>query len=518
MTFLPIVARELRVAARRRSTYAVRGLAAVAAIAVCGWRFMAGGQWPSAASMGQSLFGVLAGLALGFCLLVGFYLSADCLSAEKRDGTLGLLFLTDLKGHDVVLGKLAAHSVSAFYGLLAFVPMMSLPLMLGGVAFGEVARMTLVLLNALLFSLAAGVLVSALCRQERTALAWSLFLVFLVGAVLPFVGEVFTGRARTNLIVAFGLPSPVAAFRLASQKPFAGAAAFFWLSLLCTLGLSLACLAAASAIVQRVWHEKGTSIRAQRWRGRWQQWRFGNAAQRQLLRTRLLDENPFLWLAGRDRSKQAVAWGALVAAAGLWLWGYRAMGHNWLAACTVPTAFAVHGFLKIWLASEASARLAEDRHSGALELLLSTPLTGREILRGQCRALERIFKWPVGVVIGADVVLWWSGGLHEFALPIVLMVVMLLVDLYALTWVAMWLGVSLGRPGRALVSTIVRVLAVPSVVFAALALVVGPGANSSGLVVLWFVVGLFTSLPLAPVAHGQLLRLRALAAGPLARL
>ena len=29
--------------------------------------------------------------------------TADSLSAEKREGTLGLLFLTDLRGYDVVL-------------------------------------------------------------------------------------------------------------------------------------------------------------------------------------------------------------------------------------------------------------------------------------------------------------------------------------------------------------------------------------------------------------------------------
>ena len=43
--------------------------------------------------------------------------TADCVSSEKRDGTLGLLFLTDLKGYDVICGKLAANSVSVLYGL-----------------------------------------------------------------------------------------------------------------------------------------------------------------------------------------------------------------------------------------------------------------------------------------------------------------------------------------------------------------------------------------------------------------
>ena len=35
---------------------------------------------------------------------------------------LGLLFLTDLRGHDIVLGKLAATSLRAVFGLVAIVP------------------------------------------------------------------------------------------------------------------------------------------------------------------------------------------------------------------------------------------------------------------------------------------------------------------------------------------------------------------------------------------------------------
>ena len=54
-----------------------------------------------------ALFGVLTGTAVLYCLLSGVRSTADCLSVEKREGTLGLLFLTDLKGYDVVLGKLA---------------------------------------------------------------------------------------------------------------------------------------------------------------------------------------------------------------------------------------------------------------------------------------------------------------------------------------------------------------------------------------------------------------------------
>ena len=79
--------------------------------------------------------------------------TADCLSSEKREGTLGFLFLTDLKAYDVVAGKLASSSLSAAYGLLAVMPVLTIPMLLGGVTIWDVARLGLVLANTLFFAM-----------------------------------------------------------------------------------------------------------------------------------------------------------------------------------------------------------------------------------------------------------------------------------------------------------------------------------------------------------------------------
>jgi hypothetical protein len=59
--------------------------------------------------------------------------TADCISSEKREGTLGLLFLTDLKGYSVILGKMLATSLNSFYALTAIFPVLAIPLLLGGI-------------------------------------------------------------------------------------------------------------------------------------------------------------------------------------------------------------------------------------------------------------------------------------------------------------------------------------------------------------------------------------------------
>ena len=124
MTFLPIVARELRVASRRRSTYWLRSGAAAAVILLGTWLFVMLHR-SSPRELSMSLFCVLTGGAVLSALFSGVRATADCLSEEKREGTLGLLFLTDLKGYDVVFGKLFATSLHAFYGILAIVPVMA---------------------------------------------------------------------------------------------------------------------------------------------------------------------------------------------------------------------------------------------------------------------------------------------------------------------------------------------------------------------------------------------------------
>ena len=121
MTFLPIVERELRVRARQAATHWTRAALGFVAgqLAVQGFLYAYGVTNPS--RIGPGVFVTLASVAQ-FIALASVFFTADSLSSERRGGTLGLLFLTDLKGYDVVLGKLASTGLGAFYALLGMVP------------------------------------------------------------------------------------------------------------------------------------------------------------------------------------------------------------------------------------------------------------------------------------------------------------------------------------------------------------------------------------------------------------
>lgn len=170
MILLPIVVRELRVAARRKSTYRQRLWSAAAAV-LGGAMLLLTLHFSRVPLLPQTGLAVFFGLAwVGFfhCLLLSFN-TADCVSEEKREGTLGLLFLTDLNGWDVAVGKLCANSIQSFYAVLGTFPVLAVVLILGGVSLRQFCTVALAVLNAFFFAHAAGLLASVMTR----AMAWA---------------------------------------------------------------------------------------------------------------------------------------------------------------------------------------------------------------------------------------------------------------------------------------------------------------------------------------------------------
>ncbi|HOX59608.1 MAG TPA: ABC transporter permease subunit [Candidatus Paceibacterota bacterium] len=458
MTWLPIVARELRVASRRPGTYRVRWGAGLGLILVAAWFFLRNQHLP-AEHIAMGLFLILTGGAVLCCLLSGVWFTADCLSEEKREGTLGLLFLTDLKGYDVVLGKLAATSLGALYAVLAAVPILALPLLLGGVTGGEFARMALVAINTLFFSLTLGLCVSALSRSQRSAMTRTLLLVLLFAAVLPACGACLTlSGATPKTGRSWLMASPFYTQYHALDQQFSASPGDFWWSVAVIHGLGWTCLLLASGIVPHTWQDRPAGARALRWRERWRTWTYGNQTDRALFRERLMDRSACFWLTARARWKPASVWAVLGVVACGWGWGLAKWHRHWLDESTlILTGLLLNYLLKVWFALEAGRQLSDDRKAGALELLLSTPLTVKEILHGHLLALRRQFQWPVTVVLLVCFLFMILGALdanlrpdtEHPALWILLWaagMVILVADLAGLYWLGMWRGLTAKGP------------------------------------------------------------------------
>ncbi len=195
MTSLPIVRRELTVAGRQPWTYHTRVVAAVLltllGAVILG---MTGNNGPGgAAQLPMLAFKLLSSTAFAGCLLGGIILSADSISAERRSGTLGLLFLTPLGGFDVGSGKLAASGIQGLCGLLGILPILAVPLMMGGVSWAAYLTTCLALLATFAMSSSVALWASARSRSAPAAYSTALFTIIAICTVPILIAWLFQG-------------------------------------------------------------------------------------------------------------------------------------------------------------------------------------------------------------------------------------------------------------------------------------------------------------------------------------
>ena len=101
MRFLSVAERELRAAARHNGMYRLRWITATASFILLLWLSWVFDAFQNR-SAGPVVFETFSTFILFYCLFVGAAGTADCLSREKREGTLGLLFLTNLNSAEIV--------------------------------------------------------------------------------------------------------------------------------------------------------------------------------------------------------------------------------------------------------------------------------------------------------------------------------------------------------------------------------------------------------------------------------
>lgn len=478
MNVWPLIQRELQVGARRRSTQWLR-VAVAAAATIVGAIYIPMIGRTAMMTPGMYLFLVLVWMAFGITGLFGVFFASDVISGERREGTLGLLFLTRLNGFDVVLGKLFSTSLRATFSLMAAVPVLALPILLGGVTFKAYAHAALVLGNTLFLSVSIGLLVSSFNREPVRAVMGTLLLVLaLVGGV--FLIDVARAGFNSSLFEpGFSYLSP--AFTL--HQGVGSSSGSIWLGLGTQHAMAWMFLAIAAWKTGR--HTEKIQEKAKARRLRWILSPPDSPSARSLRA-----HHPVQWLVShRSRGPTIVALIACVTV-GITL-AYRSNNAGdefWIAITSsiVSAVTALFSFvLFIWMTVDAIRRIGDSRTSGALELLLATPLTDREIVSGFWHGIVRVFRIPVVVLLilqiiglGLTILNWnnimadTTNSFHnwDYALGQMVGGLSTLLNTIALCgaviWVGMWLGLKSGSTTASAALTYVMVVIVPGLFIA----------------------------------------------------
>jgi hypothetical protein len=454
----PIVGRELLVASRRRETQLIRFVTALTAIVVLAFIFIVMRDNAAAQDISKIILVVIAGFAFFFCNLAGVRLTADTLSEEKRNGTLGLLFLTNLRGLDVVLGKMSACSLQAVFGLMAVAPVMMVPVMMGGVDPAEVGRIVGVLFAALFMSLSVGMACSAQFKVTSAAIGVTFLVILLLNFGLPIISIVlnaynYINSSESEFLACF---SSGAMFWFAFSDNFPGNSHFFYQSLTTALSVGLVSLGFSVWWTPRAWQDREAKP------GAIAKLRPADAMSR---RTKLLNDNPAYWLGARWRWRPLLVWAALFAGFMLWLWGYMEEGRWWLdEEVHLTTLWCTFACFKCWIVSAVCDRFREDRQQSSLELLLATPLNFSDFSLGQARRLLWQFGLPLGLVLATVPFMMFDSDGDTWPYYFVGLAI-LMADIWAMHFVGMQLSLTSRKPSFSASGVALRILFLPWIIF-----------------------------------------------------
>ena len=219
VTFLPVMERELRAKARGRGVYWTRFAVGLIGVFICLPQLFVPPVLSRGMITGHVTFQGMVGAGFLLCCSA-CWLTADAISAERREGTLGLLLLTRVRFLDLLFGKLGSAGATVLGALLTLLPVLTVPLLAGGVTGGEIFREGLALLDALFFSLAAGLVASVYMRQRFAALGAAATVVVLVSVVPYFLWVQSTWLE--------GMFSPLVAVVAANDAQYKRSAVPYW--------------------------------------------------------------------------------------------------------------------------------------------------------------------------------------------------------------------------------------------------------------------------------------------------
>lgn len=437
----PVFTREMATAPRSWRLYFLRTVyvGAFFGLVCTAWLIIFGSQpartLGDLARFGAAVFALIAPVQLAVATGFSALLTAAAVAQEKDRRTLDLLLMTRMNNSELVVGKLLASMLSVLVVILAGVPFLMLLTLLGGISHLQVARVVGVTLTA---ALAAGSLGSmlALWREKTfqtlatTALAVMLWLLAGEAIAAGVFGSSWLGASTAAWAEAI---SPARAI-FAAARPTTGETPLLvaapWLGdsarmfQLNGLGLTLLLNAIAIALV-RVWNptrearpqsEEETRDAAAH--------AADPAAARNVHaapgRARRVWDNPILWREictwayGKKVVIVRIAYLAVFVACTAATVGALRTESSGYGASLPPAAQSLLPLLVLGLVlvnALSVTSITNERDAKALDLLLVTDLTPKEIIFGKLGGVLFNAKEMIALPALLCIAIWWYGRL-----------------------------------------------------------------------------------------------------------
>jgi len=459
MRFLPVVHRELLVLSRRPSTFWLRSIGG--AILVLLLFFLLRLEDFAPIELGQLIFSFMTSFLCLGALLYGILHGADCISRERREGTLGLLFLTPLQSYDIFFGKFVSRAVDGLQFLFVATPILSICFAFGGLSSKALLWEPVILISLLFFSFSISLLVSTLTESSIWAFIFSFLLVsfFAILPLLIAITVVFFFTEDDALLFLLISLSPLGAHLCLLNAELSASSGIFqnyFYPLAITWGYISISTILSLSLLHRAWRKAHDFEKRSIWHSLWQILRRKNrqkfhASGPKNLRVWILNRIPLVWLLFRCpyQTIQKMI-GILILPALLFLWFFIIYLHGihqdpllyqdlLSEAALVPCAVLAHFVLRLSFAIAALRYWIVSAHQGAFPLLLISPLRPKDWLLGQVGGLSLLYlPASLAVILLFDYPVWdYSPAslsfllFHTLSLPL---------DLAAIALLALWIG------------------------------------------------------------------------------
>lgn len=476
--FGPIFGKELRVTSRRKRSYFLRFfyLAFLLLFLIFVWSvsgISSGGgaayRQQRQAELGEVFFATFAIFCVGAMGLIGPVLTATAVSSERLHRTLPVLLMTPINSWQIIGGKLFSRMLVALTLIGLSLPVLALTRLLGGVEIEQVIGVISLATVTALTGASIGLLFSTIMRRGYAVILLSYALMIFLYMFLPLM----------IVLSDFNLSNRWLEQQIAALNPFFCAGMLVgnfqtrgWIWQTCVIwhvAFSASLLLVASLLLRSIARRESEGAAPIATEGALPA---GSALEivpsnpdARAKRSSSVSDNPVLWRELRrplmNRRWQRVVGSIACVALLLITYGVLASEGDLLDNDThIGYACVFHTVLMLLACVLSATAIAQEKEGDTWTLLLSTPMTARQIIIGKVLGTARKMLWPTALVAAhllifaaADAFSWGAAGLSLWVM---------------ITFNALWIatGVLLSLAIRRVTFAVVVNLMLPIILYA----------------------------------------------------